>query len=52
MEHYRQVRLKQREIFIRGEYGDLVAHGHRADEKIGIRSLDSLCTTVGLRGRW
>lgn len=36
MESYRQERLKQRKIFIRGEYGNLVTHSYGADEKIRI----------------
>jgi hypothetical protein len=45
MERYRQVRLKQRKIFIRGEYGNLVARSYGADEKISVWSLNSLSST-------
>jgi hypothetical protein len=45
VEENRQVGLKQPEITIRGKYGDLVPRRNGADEKVGIRSLDSITAT-------
>lgn len=42
MEHNRRVRLKQREIPIRGKNGDFFIRRDGAEEKVGIRSLDAL----------
>jgi hypothetical protein len=45
VEGNRQVGLKLSEIVIRGEYGDLVPRRYGADEKVGIRTLDSIAET-------
>ncbi len=45
MEQNRQVSLKQSKIPIGRKNGHLVVRRYRANEKIGIRSLDSLAAT-------
>jgi len=36
MEHYWQVGLKQREVFICSEYGNIVAYSYSTDKKVSI----------------